>query len=180
MKYMSHWLLTLTLTATGYTYAERHDNPSHRHHHHQHITYAKVIKTKPIYSTVRYRTSQKQCHYEKHRVKAHQSSTPIIIGSLIGGAIGNELGHNKTNKKVGAIAGAILGGSIANDIIDNNHRHHTQTQRICRTIHPISHREELVGYQVTYQYHGHRYHTRTQHHPGDRIRIAVSVQPIDV
>lgn len=37
--------------------------------------------------------------------------------------------------------------------------------------------ESLIGYQVTYQYAGRTYQTRTDHHPGDRIRVRVDVRP---
>lgn len=33
------------------------------------------------------------------------------------------------------------------------------------------------GYNVTYEYAGRRYQTRTDYHPGDRIRVRVDVRP---
>ena len=35
----------------------------------------------------------------------------------------------------------------------------------------------VSGYDVTYEYGNRTYHTRTDHHPGDRIRIRVDVRP---
>lgn len=35
----------------------------------------------------------------------------------------------------------------------------------------------VSGYDVTYEYAGRTYHTRTDHHPGDRIRVRVDVRP---
>ena len=35
----------------------------------------------------------------------------------------------------------------------------------------------VSAYDVTYVYAGHEYTTRTDHHPGDRIRVAVDVRP---
>jgi uncharacterized protein YcfJ len=36
--------------------------------------------------------------------------------------------------------------------------------------------EELAGYDVTYEYANRTYHTRTNYHPGDRIRVRVDVR----
>jgi uncharacterized protein YcfJ len=38
--------------------------------------------------------------------------------------------------------------------------------------------EQVVGYDVTYEYNGRTYSTRTDAHPGDRIQVAVSVAPV--
>ena len=35
----------------------------------------------------------------------------------------------------------------------------------------------VSGYDVTYEYGNRTYHTRTDYHPGDRIRIRVDVRP---
>ena len=37
--------------------------------------------------------------------------------------------------------------------------------------------ERLSGYDVTYEYANRTYHTRTNYHPGDRIRVRVDVRP---
>ena len=35
----------------------------------------------------------------------------------------------------------------------------------------------VSAYDVTYEYAGRRYTTRTNHHPGERIRVRVDVRP---
>ena len=40
-------------------------------------------------------------------------------------------------------------------------------------------REEIIGYDVDYQYQGRTYSTRMDHQPGSRIRVAVRVEPLE-
>ncbi len=151
-----------------------------------HTDYAKVTNVSPLYETISIREPHRESHLEERVVKrkgGSSSATPQILGALIGGAIGNKLGHNKSNKRVGAVAGAILGGSIASDISRNNrHNHHgsyTKTERVCTTSHSVRHEKQVTGYDVDYKYRGRVYSTITEVHPGDQIRVAVDVSPID-
>jgi uncharacterized protein YcfJ len=148
-----------------------------------HTDYAKVTRVEPIYETVSVREPHEECHIEKRVIprKTHSSATPKIIGALIGGAIGNELGHNKSNKRVGAVAGAILGGSIANDLSRKNRHHEYRTvrEKVCHVSHTVKYEKEITGYDVNYKYRGRHYSTVTGSHPGERIRVAVDVSPID-
>lgn len=168
--------------------------------------YAHVTSVVPIYETLTIREPYQECYLEKHiKKKAVQhyytrsSATPTIIGALIGGAIGNELGHNKSNKKVGAVAGAILAGSIANDLTSRTQtKHHSarnaynshapykphksrkhRTEKVCETHYSVRHEKQVAGYDVVYRYHGQKYNTLMNSHPGKRIRVAVDITPID-
>ncbi|MEO0443006.1 MAG: glycine zipper 2TM domain-containing protein [Pseudomonadota bacterium] len=145
------------------------------------IDYARVISVDPIYDSVSYKEPYQSCHYEDRVLRqASGSKTPVIIGGLIGGAIGNKLGHNKSNKRVGAVAGAILGGSIAADIHRNKHHGHAvRSERICHTAYEVRYKQAISGYNVAYKYRGRTYFTTRHQHPGDRIKVAVSVRPVD-
>lgn len=145
--------------------------------------YAKVTEVNPIYNTVTVREPYQDCHYETRTVnkRSSGSATPKILGALIGGAIGNELGHNKSNKRAGAVLGAVLGGSIAHDISRNNrpaNSTRTVTEEVCETRHHSRYEKTVTGYDVSYKYHGRIYHTVMDTHPGDRIPVAVDVQPV--
>lgn len=149
-----------------------------------HTDYAKVTNVSPIYETITIKEPHRECRMEERVVQrsSHRSVTPNIIGALIGGAIGNELGHNKSNKRVGAVADTILGGSIASDL--NREGHHrggsyTKTEQVCSVSHSIRHEKQVTGYDVNYKYRGQAYSTIMNSHPGDRIRVAVDVTPID-
>lgn len=49
----------------------------------------------------------------------------------------------------------------------------------CDTHNEISYEQKIVAYKVTYQYRGKIYKTRTKIHPGDRLKVQVSVTPVD-
>ncbi len=149
------------------------------------VDFANVLSSTPIYETISKRVPVEQCRIETVRYEVNnnrRSSTGTIVGSLIGGAIGNRLGNGKSNKRVGAVAGALLGASIANDISRSRSRNNSQyvyedVER-CDTYYEVEQFDKLVGYDVTYEYNGNTYRTRTSRDPGDQIKIAVSVRPL--
>jgi uncharacterized protein YcfJ len=146
--------------------------------------YAKVVDAQPIYQTVEYDTPERKCWTESVAYqKPHSTSgTGTILGGIIGAAIGNGLGHKKSNRRVGAVAGAVLGASIGSDISRKNSGHSTteyRDQKHFEVTHRIRKEEELIGYRVTYKYHGQTYQTRTDKHPGKELKIAVNVQPTE-
>jgi len=174
-------IAAISLVSTSYALADK--KHSHHYNKQQFVDYARVIDSKPLYETVSYNEPVRECRIEERIVRHRKhAKTPVVLGSIIGGAIGNELGHSKTNKKVGVVVGSILGGAIASDIHreHNKHRHsEVRHERVCHMVDQVRYQEELVGYNVRYKYKGRVYHTTMANHPGERIRIAVNIKPID-
>jgi uncharacterized protein YcfJ len=93
--------------------------------------------------------------------------------------IGNQFGRGH-GRDAATAAGALLGYSLARD----SQRHHgyysggreyrTYQQR-CATRTEYYNDERVTGYDVSYRYNGRVYYTVTDYHPGDRIRVEVSV-----
>lgn len=158
-----------------------------KHHHHGKSRWAKVTNVEPIIRTIEHRVPQEDCWNEQVRYEEYASDgrsyTGTILGGIIGGAIGNKIGHNKTNKKVGTVVGAVLGASVGHDISNQGHSHSTspkvsyQNQRHCEISYETSYEEQVIGYHVWYRYHGNEYKTRTNHHPGKKIKVRVHVAP---
>lgn len=142
------------------------------------IDSAKVIDVDPVYETISYTEPHRECHYEYTKVKHGGSKTPVLLGTLIGGVIGNELGHGGDNKKLGSIAGAVIGGSIGKDISRKHQGHHTKKEKICTTTHHVNYKEEITGYNVSYKYRGRTFSTMMDSPPGQRIKVAVTVNPV--
>ncbi len=162
---------------------------AHAGHRHQHaddfVDYAKVVDVEPISRSVSRRVPRERCWTEQVAEaypRQHGGSyTNEIIGGVIGGAIGNAIGHNKSNRKVQAVIGAALGASIAHDLERRNYQPasigYREVER-CALSHEVEYHEEIIGYRVTYRYHGQTYHTRMDRHPGKRIPVRVDVQPL--
>lgn len=167
--------------------------------------YAKVVSVDPVYETYQVNKPVQHCYDEQvkvrddyhrdRRYKRHNSKTPEIIGGIIGGAIGNRIGKKGGGKArdVATVVGAVLGGSIARDVKHKNrHRndryydddYHNagsdryETVQRCETRDSYTTRQELVGYDVTYKYRGNVFHSQMDQHPGDRIKVKVTVDPV--
>lgn len=106
-----------------------------------------------------------------------------LLGAIIGGALGNTVGRGD-GRRAATIAGAVIGGSVGhNRATRGGYRevggsYRQSSERVCETRVDYQRREQVVGYDVTYEYNGRAYSTRTDAHPGDRIQVAVSVAPV--
>lgn len=108
-----------------------------------------------------------------------------VIGGIAGAVLGSKIGDG-SGQYVGTAVGSMVGGMAGRSIYDNSQRSRQQerrgTVRVCDPV-PVASRsgyyddERLAGYDVTYEYANRTYRTRTDYHPGDRIRVRVDVQP---
>ncbi len=55
----------------------------------------------------------------------------------------------------------------------------TASTKRCRTIERYTRKQEIAGYRVEYVYGSERLVTRMDHHPGERVRVRVELNPID-
>ncbi len=146
------------------------------------ITEARVVDSQPVYQTVQVNTPSQECWQEPVQVESkNYSSTPAILGAIIGGSIGNEFGSGDSGRDVATVAGAVLGGSIGHDIEKGNQRSNSRTvyEQRCRTVSNVSTEQRFQGYDVTYEYNDQLFTARTSNHPGQTIRVSVSVIPVE-
>jgi uncharacterized protein YcfJ len=159
--------------------------------------YAKVVDVAPIVESYKVNNPVEQCWDEKvptrprHDRYRRNASSPTgeILGAIIGGALGNQFGSGR-GKKVATAAGAVLGASVAHDIERNQRNRHGYSSRgydgydryevvqRCEIRDAYSYEEQVVGYDVAYSYRGNIYHTQMDRHPGKKIRVRVSVDPV--
>ena len=149
--------------------------------------YAKVVRVDPMMRHVRISEPRRECYQEQVPVyeseRGPRSATPTILGGIIGGVVGHTMGKGN-GKTVATVAGTVLGGSIGRDIgYQNNPPRggYTRyaTQENCRVVDDYREEERVEGYRVTYLYNGAEYVTRTDHDPGNKIRVRVNVQPAE-
>lgn len=106
-----------------------------------------------------------------------------VIGGVIGAAIGSQVGGGSARYATSAI-GTMVGGIAGRQIYEQNRRQRDRggTVTVCDPV-PADGRYVSTGnrgvteYDVTYEYAGRQYTTRTNYHPGDRIRVRVDVRP---
>jgi len=154
--------------------------------------YAKVVNVSPVVETYQVNHPVEQCWDERVQKRAHYSDrshytrTPEILGGIIGAVIGNQVGSGR-GKKVATAAGAVLGASVGRDIKHQNRnrryandRHHTgyKTVRRCELRDAYTTEEKVVGYDVAYKYRGNVFNTQLDQHPGDKIKVKVTVDPV--
>ena len=139
--------------------------------------YAKVVDVVPMTQTVRVAQPRQECWNEQvvHRAGANNTGG-MILGGAIGAALGNRVGKGNGNKAAIAV-GTLLGAGIGQNMGRERGHSYTTNEQHCQVVNDYYEEEQVTGYRVSYRYKGHTYYTHTDHHPGDRIPIRVSVTP---
>jgi uncharacterized protein YcfJ len=139
--------------------------------------YAKVLRVTPIYRSVDVPVSEQHCTDSETRLAAGAPDRAALIGAVVGGMVGavagNQIGQGN-GRTVATVAGTALGAAIGYRVGPGAAGLIADTQvsrRRCQLVERLESREELLGYRVKYRYKGHIFHTRTNHHPGRRIRV---------
>lgn len=116
-------------------------------------------------------------------------TTATVIGGVVGAVLGSKMGGGSGRYATSAL-GSMMGGMAGQAVYDQTVRSRTPARqaniRFCDPV-PVNdgtYREygrdgysNVQQYDVTYEYGGRQYTTRTNHHPGDRIRVRVDVRP---
>ena len=162
----------------GDAYRDRHTYDRHANDHRHQNLYARVIRVKPIYETIRIKKPGRHCETRGHRhsdvTVIHQHSPEkVIMGGIIGGIVGHEFG-NPYNRELSTLAGVVIGSTLAHnatsaDYVVRDDRDHYYND--CRRHMRVIEKQKLVGYKVKYKFRGRIYSTRTSYHPGKRIAV---------
>lgn len=106
-----------------------------------------------------------------------------VIGGIAGAVLGSKVGDG-SGRYVGTAVGSMIGGMAGRSIYDSQQRSRQVQRGTVRVCDPVPANDRyggyddgrVSGYEVTYEYAGRTYHTRTDRHPGDRIRVRVDVR----
>lgn len=108
-------------------------------------------------------------------VNAPGRSLATVIGGVAGAVVGSRFGGG-SGQLLGTAVGTVAGGLAGQSVYDANHPQ--ERQGYVRVCDPAPEpRESVDGYDVTYEYGGRTYHTRSDYNPGDRIRVRVEAAP---
>jgi len=143
--------------------------------------YATVVDVQPVTEVVQIPRNQQVCRQEnvRRRVPERRSPAPAIFGTILGGVIGHQFGggHGKT---AATIAGAAIGGAVATDAQYRRYppKYYTVQEQRCRTETSWRSEEQVVAWDVRWEYQGKIYRSTMNKPPGDRIPVRVSVAPV--
>ncbi len=123
--------------------------------------------------------------YEQASPNSQHQIGGAILGGIAGGVIGHQIGRGSGRTAataLGVMIGAVAGDKIANrdNTISLDERPQELARRPetrCRTVYEPQTR--ITGYQVAYEYRGQTFTTTTREHPGEFLRVRVSVDPIE-
>jgi len=144
--------------------------------------WARVIEAEPVTRIVRKPVQEEVCWQEEvyREVPGYRSRTPVVLGAILGGVIGHQFGGG-SGRDAMTLAGAALGGTIAKDSQRRNNprEFYASLEDRCGINTNWRETEQVIGWDVVYEYDGETYVTRMQDEPGDRIRVRVDVRPLD-
>lgn len=111
-----------------------------------------------------------------------------VVGGIAGAVLGSKVGGGSGTYAASAI-GSMVGGMAGRSIYDNTQRQRNR-QGVVTVCDPVPANGSYYpnnntyntgngvnAYDVTYEYGGRRYTTRTNYNPGQRIRVRVDVRP---
>lgn len=157
---------------------------------------APVLSVDPVLETVRYTEPRERCRTERVPLdrgfrhdppRQRRSATGPLVGGVIGGALGNAVGDDRDERRIGTVIGAILGASIASDIQRRAraergralpYRTVYENRQVCELVDVTRERQEVVAYDVAYEYAGRTAYTRMDRDPGATLRLRVDVTPV--
>jgi len=128
----------------------------------------RVLSVTPI--TQQVAVPQQVCGNETIYSDPRPSGAGALLGAVAGGAAGNAIGGG--SGRAAATVLGVIGGAVLGNNIEGGRPGYQNVQR-CST--QTYYENRAMGYDVTYEYAGRQYTTRTQHDPGQWIPL--NVQP---
>ena len=165
--------------------------------------YARVVRVDPVYAPSRapagtrcYRRDDSYADggsgggfrddgYAQPRTQPTQGgrAAATIVGGVVGALVGSRFGGGSARYATSAL-GTMAGGLVGQRVYDQSHAANGSVT-VCDPVQDDRVADDPYGsggaavqaYDVTYEYAGRQYVTRTDYNPGARIRVRVDVQP---
>ena len=135
---------------------------------------ARVVSATPVYENVD--TPRQQCWTEQsgyyQEAPRGGNTAGAVIGAIAGGLLGSTVGG--CNGKIAASAvGAATGAVVGDRYNTSGGAYPPREVQRCRTV--SDYHQQLIGYYVTYRYHGREFTTRMPYNPGPWVMLRVNV-----
>lgn len=145
--------------------------------------WARVVSVRPIVRIVQVSVPEEVC-WNENVYHGSYDRTPdgwvvgsTVAGGIIGGAIGNRVGRGN-GRPFTTAAGAFLGGALGYSAARSRPTMRVSSEEHCRTVNSYRSEERVDEYEVHYRYRGEIHETVLPYHPGNKIRVRVSVEPV--
>ncbi len=173
--------IALGLTVAGMAQARERD---------AYYAYGEVVRVDPVIVSNEQPVHREVCRdvpveYYQPGYTYHRDRTgSTIAGAIVGGALGSLVGRGD-GRRAATVAGALIGGSIAHDHARSGYYttggyYERGYQQRCRTETEYENDDQVTGYDVTYRYHGETYQERLDYDPGNRVRISVDGDDVQI
>ena len=140
--------------------------------------FGRVVRVQPRVEQIRMPRQECRTDYVQVPVQQERGAGGGIVGGIVGGLLGNQVGSG-SGRVAATAAGAIAGAMVGDRAENNNRPQGVQEQAVRQCSNVDAYESRTSGYDVTYEYRGQTYTTLMNRDPGNRVRLRVSVQPID-
>ncbi|MEO6689672.1 MAG: glycine zipper 2TM domain-containing protein [Dokdonella sp.] len=144
------------------------------------VAWADVLRVDPIYDRVQTGNQHEECDdvpVERH-VDNGNRAAGTVLGAIVGGVLGSTVGKGD-GRRAATVAGAVVGGAVGNNAARGDDRYYSDTERHCRVVQEAAQERRVVAYDVQYRYRGDVYMSRLNYDPGDKLRVRVSIEPVE-
>ena len=140
--------------------------------------YGRVTRVTPQVEQVNRPRQECRTDYVQVQQQPERSVGGSVVGGIAGALLGSTVGSG--NGRTAATAAGAIAGAVVGDRVQNQNAQpggvQEQAVKQCRT---VDHWESRTsGYQVEYDYRGRNYTSVMNYDPGQRIRLRVSVEPM--
>ncbi len=144
------------------------------------VSWADVLRVDPIYDRVQTSSPREECEdvpVDRH-VDNGNRAAGTVLGAIVGGVLGSTVGKGD-GRRAATVAGAVVGGAVGNNAARGDDGYYTDTERHCRVVQDAAAERRVVAYDVQYRYRGDVYMSRLNYDPGARLRVRVSIEPVE-
>jgi uncharacterized protein YcfJ len=134
---------------------------------------ARVIDVQDLITQI----PQQQCSQNApiNNNQSGRSSGGSIIGGIAGALLGSQVGQG--NGKVAAAAVGGIVGALSGDRLDNQNNGYNQSSYGSSNSCVTRYVTQVTGYLVTFDYNGRQGQKRMSYHPGQTVRVTITVEP---